>query len=103
MESFLSLPRYPFKRAMIEHAPDDAGVYALFDGEELIYLGNASDELSIRSSLLLHQDGALGPCTMKATTYTWEIARLPKLRARELLAQFRQARGSNPRCQGRAA
>jgi hypothetical protein len=39
----------------------------LFDKHELVYLGRAPNRKNhnIRKLLLLHQDGALGACTMK--------------------------------------
>ncbi len=101
MEQFLKLPRYAFTRAAIEHAPEETGVYALFDGEEIIYLGRASTrERSIRRCLLEHQDGARGACTMKATRYTWEISVWPAARETELLARFFREHRREPRCQG---
>jgi hypothetical protein len=105
MDAFFSLPRYAFKRAALQHAPEEAGIYGLFDGEDLIYLGRASDReaRSLRSLLLLHQDGALGECTMKATHYTWEIAVWAAAREGEVLRAFRRQHQRDPRCQRAAA
>ena len=100
MEKFLKLPRYPFTRAMLEHAPEQSGVYGLFDGAELVYVGKSA---SIRAALLLHQDGAAGECTMRATAYTWEITIWPAARETEILARFHQSHRRDPRCQGKAA
>lgn len=99
MRDFLSLPRYPFKRAVIEHAPDDHGVYGLFDGEEVIYIGAAYGAATIREVLLRHQDGALGACTMKATAYTWQITRMARARAAAILDGIRGSSSREPRCQ----
>ena len=99
MQKFLALPRYPFNRLIIEDAPEHAGVYGLFEGEELIYLGVGH---SIRDCLRRHQDGALGECTMNATRYTWEITVWPAFRESEILAGFQQQIGVVPRCQGKA-
>ena len=41
MERFLSLPRYQFTDTMIELAPNEPGIFGLFDGPELIYIGCA--------------------------------------------------------------
>ncbi len=104
MERFLKLPRFAFTRAALEHAPEEPGVYALFHGEEMIYLGRASTrEHSIRRCLLEHQDGARGACTMKATRYTWEISVWPAAREAELLKQFRREHRRDPRCNAEAA
>ena len=103
LEKFLKLPRYPFTRAMIEHAPDESGVYGLFYGAELIYVGRTRDGASLKNALLLHQDGARGECTMRATAYTWEISLSPTARESEILARFHQSNRRDPRCQGKAA
>jgi hypothetical protein len=45
--------RYRFKRIVIAGAPDDPGVYALWDGEEVVYYGRADGgDATIRSRLL---------------------------------------------------
>jgi hypothetical protein len=102
LDKFLQLPRYPFTRSMIELAPDVPGLYGLFEGDDLIYLGKtvegAAKAATIRACLLQHQSGALGDCTRKATTYTWEIAIWPGQRE----AQILQGR-LPPRCQSDAA
>jgi hypothetical protein len=103
MNAFLELPRYPFTRAAIEFAPDEAGIFGLFDGGELIYIGRAQNrgDQSIRALLLRHQDGAMGPCTMKATHYTWEITVWgAAARETELLARYFQNHHREPRCSG---
>ncbi|MBV8030628.1 MAG: hypothetical protein JO035_03885 [Betaproteobacteria bacterium] len=103
MQGFLALPRYSFTRAAIVYAPEESGVYGLFDGGELIYIGRASDraEHSIRELLLKHQDGAFGDCTMKATHYTWEITIWPAARETELFARHYQVAHHEPRCQSK--
>ncbi len=103
MDRFLALPRYLFTRMAVEHAPEEAGIYGLFDGEELIYVGRASREHTIQQCLLRHQDGAHGECTMKATRYTWEISTSPALRETEVIEKYRQKHQREPRCQAKAA
>ena len=100
MEAFLALPRYPFTRAALEHAPEEPGVFGLFDGAELIYLGHATDrkQHNIRDLLLRHQDGAFGECTMRATHYTWEITLWSAVRESELLRRYFEATRRKPRC-----
>ena len=102
MDKFFSLPRYNFNRRMLDNAPDEFGVYALFYGEELVYVG-AAQGTSIKACLILHQDGALGECTMKATKYTWEITRHASLRCAEILADAFKRLGHDPICQDKAA
>jgi hypothetical protein len=88
---------------MIEYAPETAGVYGLLEGEDIIYIGKAVGGMTIKTSLLLHQDGSFGDCTMKATAYTWEITRWPNARETELLAAFFRAHDRDPRCQAAIA
>ena len=101
MQDFLALPRYPFTRSAIEFAPEEPGVFGLFDGQELIYVGRGDNrhDHSLRALLLLHQDGAMGECTMKASHYTWEIVLLGTVaRETELLARYFQTHHRQPRC-----
>lgn len=99
MEKFLALPRFPFRHALIEQAPEEPGVYGLFDADGLVFLGVSTPGTTIKTCLLVHKDGARGECTMGATTYTWELSRSPKAREAEILARFHQVHGRGPRCQ----
>jgi hypothetical protein len=105
MDYLLNLPRYPFTLAAVEYAPEESGLFGLFDKNELIYLGRASKREShtIRMLLLLHQDGAFGPCTVKASHYTWQITPWSTARETELLAQYLQVFRRYPRCNNNAA
>src|SRR2546428_11652754 len=68
--------RYRFTRSMVEGAPADPGVYALWENDELIYYGRASGNvISIQFALFEHLSGRAGPCTQRATHYGWEIGR----------------------------
>lgn len=90
--------RYHFTRIVIAGSPDDAGVYALWEGEELVYYGRAEgrDEgggVTIRSRLLAHYyEGAQRP-----THYSWEICKDPAAREAELLAEHERRFGRLPR------
>jgi len=99
MQSFLARARYPFNRRMLEGAPEEFGIYALFEDDELIYVGSAHGGMTIKTCLLLHQDGAMGPCTMKAKAYAWEITRWASARSNEILAEFFALTRKDPRCQ----
>jgi hypothetical protein len=103
MKRFLKLPRFSFTRAMIEYAPETHGVYGMFEGEGIIYIGKAVDRMTIKTCLLLHQDGSFGDCTMKATACAWEITSWPSARETELLAAFFKAHNHDPRCQAATA
>ena len=84
---------------MVEGAPADPGVYALWEAEELIYYGRASgNAVSIQFALLEHLTGRAGPCTQRATHYAWEISLDPAVREAELLAEYRTTFNRLPRC-----
>lgn len=91
--------RYRFSRIVLLGAPEEAGVYALWDGEEIIYYGRASGGpgASIRDRLLDHLEGRAGEQTMNATHYSWEVCRDTAQREQELLDAFRAANGRPPR------
>lgn len=84
--------RYKFTGIVVAGAPSEPGVYALWQGEEVIYYGRAQGEATIRSRLLQHLADPAG-----ATHYSWEISREPAARESELLRDFRRAYGRLPR------
>src|SRR5688572_20543202 len=87
--------RYRFTRIVISGAPDDAGVYTLWDGEEVVYYGRAEGAGStIRSRLLDHY---YDRGQQRPTHYSWELVREPALREAELLAEHQRAFGRPPR------
>jgi hypothetical protein len=87
---------------MVGGAPPDPGVFALWEGEELIYYGRAQGSATIQSRLRAHLEGSDG-CTAGATHYGWEITSNPPVREAELLAEYRRAHGKLPRCNAKAA
>jgi hypothetical protein len=96
--------RYRFRRIVIAGAPDDPGVYALWEGEELVYYGRADGKnegggATIRSRLLdlYYAD------PKRATHYSWEICKDPAAREAQLLLEHERAHGRPPRLNGKAA
>jgi hypothetical protein len=86
--------RYRFTRTVIAGAPDDAGIYALWDGEEIIYYGRAQ---SIRARLMDHYQGKVDTQTQRATHYGWELCKDPVAREAELLREHERQFGKPPR------
>jgi hypothetical protein len=84
--------RYKFRRIVIAGAPDEPGVYALWQGEELIYYGRAFDGATIRSRLMEHYHGKL-----EVTHYSWEMSREPIAREGQLLREYLETFGRLPR------
>ena len=80
--------RYRLTRIVVLGAPEDAGVYALWNGDEVVYYGRAG---SIRARLLEHADRP------SATHYSWEVAADPATREAELLAEHQRVYGRRPR------
>lgn len=94
------MKRYAFTRPVIEYAPyEETGVYVLWAGDEVIYIGRTGASRDIRSCLFEHLDGARGGCTRTATHYSWEITRWDAARETELLSLFTRENSKDPRCQ----
>jgi hypothetical protein len=84
--------RYSFNRIVLAGAPAEPGVYALWNGDEVIYYGRAYHGATIRSRLLEHYESGI-----KATHYSWEISAEPAAREIELLREYQDAYGRLPR------
>lgn len=95
--------RFRFTRALVADAPADSGIYALWEGDEMIYVGRAAGgAVSIRSGLAEHLAGAC-PCTRSATHYSWELTLRPATREVEILRSFQVQFSRLPRCNDQAA
>jgi hypothetical protein len=92
------LPRYPFTLAAVTHAPEDAGVFLLWEGAELTRIGLApSPQGGIRLELMaILEKRAYCPCS--PTHYSWLLARDPITAASELLREHGQSSVELPRC-----
>jgi hypothetical protein len=91
--------RYKFNRIVLAGAPSEPGVYALWQGEELIYYGRASGSgATIRARLMEHYQNRV-----EATHYSWEISREPVARENELLREYQETFGRLPRLNEAAA
>lgn len=85
-----------FKRlttSNVDKAPRKAGVYALYAGRTLVYLGHASGRAdTLRSRLRTH----LGAVNAGATRYKREVCEEPEARCKALLAEHVAANGVLP-------
>jgi len=104
----LGKSRYPFNPKMIEGAPRDMGVYVLYRGERVIYVGRAMGAKhgggsTISSRLQEHMNGGVCECSAQATHYSWEIVLQPQLRELELLQAQRETAGELPPCNAHSA
>jgi hypothetical protein len=91
----IASPRYPFSRTAIEAAPDDHGVYALYQGEELVFYGVALGAATIQTRLMGHFAALIEPSI--ATHYAWEIARDPQTRLAVLLREYKHTFNRTPK------
>ena len=92
--------RYRFTRIVIAGAPEDRGVFALWQEEEIVFYGRADGHGStIRSCLLdrFYQDPT------QATHYSWELCKDPVAREAELLSEHLGSHGRPPRLNNSAA
>ena len=80
--------RYKLTRIVLQGAPDEPGIYTLWDGDEVVYYGRAT---TIRSRLLEHLEKT------HATHYSWEVCADPASREAELLREHERAYGRRPR------
>jgi hypothetical protein len=80
--------RYRFSRIVIAGAPDDVGVYALWDEDEIVYYGRGP----IRTRLAQHFERR-----ERATHYSWELCADPAAREAALLAEHERTFGRPPR------
>ena len=90
---------FKFNYDTIVIAPDDMGVYALYnDDTETIYIGKALDKDGIKGQLQQHKMGKRGPYSKHATFFSWEICNNPSEREEELLQEHQLVYGSLPVC-----
>ena len=74
--------------AAVEHSPSAPGVYRLYRGDQLTYIGLAEQGDGISQSLENHRSGACAGCSQQATAFTYELSHHPR----------RRYTGSGPDC-----
>jgi hypothetical protein len=91
---------YNFGKVNIDKTPEELGVYVLYGGSPIIYIGRASGgDATIRSRLQAHHRGDEGPCSKRATTYRREVTEAFDQREQELLEEYKeQHNGALPPC-----
>lgn len=97
------LVRYPFADYAINGAPDDPGVYVLWEREELTYIGQAAEGSSTIRSCLLDHFYLRRRCVCKPTHYSWLLGGDTQRREREMLLEHLQRFEVLPRCNKSAA
>ena len=95
----MSAEKYPFIKACVDVSPNVHGVYTLFDGDTLIYIGRAAGTgVTIRSRLQRHLASTEGPCTAKATHYARVATEDAADVEAKLIAAYKNTYGKLPRC-----
>jgi hypothetical protein len=94
----IASPRYALTQIMVSGAPNDPGVIALWENEELIYYGHARGESATIQSCLKEHLARRNNCTQGATHYGWEISANPPQREADLLREFERTHKRLPRC-----
>lgn len=89
---------YRFNDDNIDHAPKVSGVYILYNGPQIIFIGKATGTKTIRSKLQAHRRGDEGPCTKHATHYRRELTPSPVSRERDLIREYASMYGRLPSC-----
>ena len=92
---------WSFNPLVVSGAPEEPGVYALLEDDEVVYYGCAVHGSTIQSALreiLARVRDGQGGCLQRVTRYSWEITPRPRLREAELLREFERAHRHPPRC-----
>jgi hypothetical protein len=91
-------PKWLVVAALVTLAPDTPGVFELWDGDELLYVGSTRRKETLRTEL----ERELAAHAREATHFSWEITFDPDARSRELLAEFESEHHHPPRFNSRA-
>jgi len=86
----ISEPRYRFHRVMVSGAPESGGLFALWRGAEMIFIGRAA---SIKEALLER----LQRMSERATHYSWQLSLRATGEEADLLREFERRGGAMPR------
>ena len=93
-------PKKPLTKEIVFRSSTLFGVYVLWDGDDIIYIGKADieDEGGIRAKLERHLTGKCAEETAGATHFQEEYAAYPSARRVKLLEEYRDEHGRYPRC-----
>jgi hypothetical protein len=86
-------PKWLVIATLVALAPDTPGVFELWDGDELLYVGSTRRRETLRTEL----ERELAAHAAEATHFSWEITFRPDARSRELLAEFEREHHRWPR------
>ena len=91
----------PYRMEDIESVrPNFPGVYCLYEGAELIYIGSSTDQ-TVEARLVSHRSGEEGECAQDATAFSAGAVYFPGdpiERERDLLRRYHMVHQRLPRC-----
>ena len=90
--------KYRFSDDDISHTPNCSGVYVLYYGPEIIYIGKATGKDTLKSKLQAHKRGNEGSCTRYATHFAREQTPSPLGRERDMLQEYKNEHLRLPKC-----
>jgi ABC-type polar amino acid transport system ATPase subunit len=91
--------RYKFNQKNVDKSPTKAGVFALYEGGKIILIGQASGgKTTVRTCLQGLHAGKDNNGIAQATHYRREVTSSPAKREKELLDEYREKKGTLPRC-----
>jgi len=91
--------KWPFLDYVVNAAPNDAGLYALWSSDEMLCVAIAGQPGGIRGQLQRHWRGELGLITQNSDHFSWELSLEQEKRLQEVLAHFQKTYGRPPRAQ----
>src|SRR5918999_2780111 len=83
----------PFDARNVFEAPAAPGVYVLYRGHRLVYIGLAAAPATIRDALQWHLRGDGGACTQRATEFDYETSGYAHWLYRHYLGTYLAATG----------
>jgi hypothetical protein len=89
-------PKWPVSKSLMLDAPETAGVYALWAGKELVYIGSARGGRTTLRTRLADHVRYIAP-GKQPTHISWEITSKPVQRELELLVEFQEGNSRFPR------
>ena len=84
-----------FNADEIQKVPEQAGIFCLFQEQDLVYIGRTAPRTNLRSELLYALKMAMAD-DMLASHFSFELTTSPKTRAAEELRSYYEAWGRLP-------
>ena len=93
---------YAATPANLDSLPDQPGVFTLYQEGQMIFIGRADGGThTIKSVIMDHKEGRIGPCTQRFDHYTRETTTNVALRYREFLQRHARKYHRFPKCNDR--